>query len=66
MMWHLLNGDNVLRFEDFAEIVRPRGQPPHQREGGSQCFFQFPGKKAKKAAASKPVARPSTRQKKAG
>ena len=24
MMWHLLNGDNVLRFEDFAEIVRPR------------------------------------------
>jgi hypothetical protein len=24
MMWHLLNGDNVLRFKDFAEIVRPR------------------------------------------
>jgi len=23
MLWHLLNGDNVLRFKDFAEIARP-------------------------------------------
>jgi hypothetical protein len=23
-LWHLLNGDNVLRFKDFSDIVRPR------------------------------------------
>jgi hypothetical protein len=22
-LWHLVNGDTVLRFKDFAEVVRP-------------------------------------------
>jgi hypothetical protein len=27
-LWHLVNGDTVLRFKDFAEVVRPgRGRP---------------------------------------
>jgi hypothetical protein len=24
MLWHLVNGDTVLRFKDFAEIIRPQ------------------------------------------
>lgn len=47
MMWHLLNGDNVLRFKDFAEIVRPRRPTTSPKEGRKP---------------SKPVTRPSTRR----
>ena len=37
MMWHLLNGDNVLRFKDFPEIVRSRQlwRPKPLNEEGS-------------------------------
>jgi DNA end-binding protein Ku len=34
--------------------------------GQTEMLLPIPGKKAKEAAASKPVARPSSRQKKAG
>ena len=33
MMWHLVNGDNVLRFKDFAEIVRPRRLTAPSKKG---------------------------------
>ena len=66
MMWHLLNGDNVLRFKDFAEIVRPRRPTATLKKGRKPMLLPIPGNKAKEAAASKPVARPSTWQKKAG
>jgi len=33
MMWHLLNGDNVLRFNDFAEIVRPTRPTASSKKG---------------------------------
>jgi hypothetical protein len=65
MMWHLLNGDNVLRFEDFAEIVRPRRPTASLKKGRKPMLLPIPGKKSKETAASKPCARPSTRQKKA-
>jgi hypothetical protein len=68
MMGHLLNGDNVLRFKDFAEIVRPRPPTTSSKkgrkpvEGQGEMLLPIPGKKGKEAAASKPVARLSTRQ----
>ncbi len=72
MMWHLVNGDNVLRFKDFAGIVRPRRLTAPSKKGRKripgqgEMLLPIPGKKGKEAAAGKPVARPSTRQKKAG
>ena len=37
MLWHLLNGDNVLRFQDFVEIVRSKG---------GEMLLSIPGKRA--------------------
>ena len=48
MMWHLLNGDNVLRFKDFAEIVRP----PRDKKGKEAAAGKpvaRPGPRQKKA-----------------
>jgi len=72
MMWHLVNGDNVLCFKDFAEIVRPRRPSASSNKGRKriagrgEMLLPIPGKKGKEAATSKPAARPGTRQKKAG
>ncbi len=66
MMWHLVNGDNVMRFKDFAEIVRPRRPTATLKKGRKPMLLPIPGKKAKEAAAGKPVARASTWQKKRG
>jgi len=68
MMWHLVNGDNVLRFKDFAEIVRPRRPTASSKkgrkpvEGQGEMLLPTPGEKEKEAAASNPAFRSSTRQ----
>ena len=43
MMWHLLNGDNVLRFKDFAEIVRPRRPTATLKKGRKPMLLPIPG-----------------------
>jgi hypothetical protein len=68
MMWHLLNGDNVLCFKNFVEIVRPRRPTASSKkgrkpvEGQGEMLLPIPGEKEKEAAASNPAFRSSTRQ----